>query len=117
MEFLKDHMVTKEEFGVLRSDVDEMRAVMVTKDELVQEMSKMVTKEEFNAELAKTKLEFLDAMDDKFLNLKTDLVTIVRKEDHKIVALVGLLKEKHVLSDHEAKSLLGMEPFPQISLL
>ncbi len=105
MEFLNDHMVTKEEF------TNEFAKV---REEFTGEFAKV--REEFTRDLSKTKLELLDAMDDKLLNLKTDLVTIMRKEDYKVTALVGLLRTKQVLSDDEAKSLLGMEPFAQISL-
>ena len=38
-----------------------------------------------------------------------------QNEDRMVIALIGLLREKQVISEEEAKSLLGMEPFPQIS--
>ena len=55
-----------------------------------------------------------DGVDDKITNLKGDLIVLMRKEDRKVITLIGLLREKQVISEEEAKSLLGMEPFPQV---
>ena len=60
------------------------------------------------------KVEILDGVDDKITNLKGDLVVLMRKEDRKVITLIGMLREKQVISEAEAKALLGMEPFPQI---
>jgi len=38
----------------------------------------------------------------------------MRKEDRKVVSLIGLLREKRVITEDEAKQLLVLEPFPQI---
>ena len=78
--------------------------------------TKMVTREELGQALNKQKLDILDAMDDKLGDLKWDLVVIMRKEDKKVTALIGLLTERRIISMDDAKQLLGMEPFPQISL-
>lgn len=101
MEFLKDHMVTKEDFDTLKGEVGGMKAAMVTREDLTREISKQ-------------KLDILDGIDDKIANLKGDLVVLMRKEDRKVITLIGLLREKQVISEDEAKSLLGMEPFPQV---
>ena len=99
MEFLQEHMVTK-------TDLQE------AKTELRGEMSKMKT--ELRGEMSKMKTELLDAMDDKLSDLKGDLVILMRKEDRKVANLVNLLKNKRVISEEEAKTILALEPFPQI---
>ncbi|MEK7073482.1 MAG: hypothetical protein AAB974_03540 [Patescibacteria group bacterium] len=88
MEFLKDHMVTREDFDARMA--------------------------EMGVEMRKMKVEILDGVDDKITNLKGDLIVLMRKEDRKVITLIGLLREKQVISEEEAKSLLGMEPFPQV---
>ena len=55
-------------------------------------------------------------LDDKLANLKGDLVVLMRKEDTKLKALVGLLRDKRLISEPEAKSILTMDPFPQLAL-
>ena len=74
----------------------------------------MVTREELAQEFHKQKLDILDGVDDKLINLKADLVLAMRKEDRKVVSLISLLRAKQLISEDEAKSLLGMEPFPQV---
>lgn len=92
MEFLKDHMVMKEEF---------MMGLNKQKTEILQELNKQ-------------KLEILDEMDDKLADLKGDLVILMRKGDRKVVSLIALLRDKKVISEDEAKGLLTLEPFPQL---
>ena len=67
------------------------------KGEIAQIKSTMVTK---------------DYLDDKLLNMKGDMVVMMRKEDEKVKLLVNLLNKKNVLSDIEAKSIFALEPFP-----
>lgn len=74
MDFLQEHMVIKSEF----------------KDEL----GKMATKDDLRQSLNKQKLEILDAIDDKLVNLKGDIIALVRKEDKKVVGLIELSKKK-----------------------
>ena len=61
-------------------------------------------------------LRLNDAMDEKLGDLKGDLVVLMRKEDKKLTELVNVLKERHIISEEDVKRVLGMEPFPQISL-
>jgi chromosome segregation ATPase len=99
-EFLQEHMVTKGELkGELKKLKEDLEAKMATKEEL-----------------KKTELGLKDHIDDKLADLKGDLTILMRKEDHKLLYLVKLLKEKNVISDEEVKELINMEPFPKPSL-
>ena len=53
-----------------------------------------------------------DYLDDKLLNMKGDMVVMMRKEDEKVKTLVQILKEKSVLSDADVKIIFALEPFP-----
>ncbi|MBI2416179.1 MAG: hypothetical protein HYV33_06000 [Candidatus Kerfeldbacteria bacterium] len=57
-----------------------------------------------------------DYLDDKLADLKGDLTVLIRKEDHKMTALVKLLHHKQILSEQEADQIFAMEPFPQTVL-
>lgn len=86
--FIKDNAVTKEEFDELKKEVAKIQATMVTKDYL----------------------------DEKLADLRGDLVVLMRKEDTKLKALIGLLKRKNVISEEDTKELLTMEPFAELLL-
>ena len=53
-----------------------------------------------------------DYLDDKLLNMKGDMVVMMRKEDDKVKTLVQILQRKNLLNDDEAKSIFALEPFP-----
>lgn len=91
MEFLQEHMVTQEEFRDLDHKVDGL-----------------------SVKINQTKLDLLDAMDEKMAGLKGDLVVLMRGEDKKLSVLVEVLAAKNVLSHDEARSILDMQPFPQM---
>ncbi|MFA4890969.1 MAG: hypothetical protein WC604_01260 [Candidatus Gracilibacteria bacterium] len=55
-----------------------------------------------------------DYLDDKLEEHHGNMIILMRKGDTKLLRLVELLKEKNVLNDEEAKSLLTMEPFPKL---
>lgn len=90
MDFLAKHMVIKEELKDLE--------------------------EKLKHEMNKQKLDILDAVDVKLARLKGDLVVLMRKTDKKIVALVEILKEDKVIALEKAKTVLAMEPFPQLAV-
>lgn len=100
--FIKDNAVTKGEFGELKGEFGGLRGEF---DELKQVVMKiqatMVTK---------------DYLDEKLADLRGDLVVLTRKEDTKLKALIGLLKQKNVISEGDAKQLLTMEPFAELLL-
>lgn len=95
MDFLVKHMVIKEELFDVKDGLEKRI------DDLKQEMNKQ-------------KLDILDAVDIKLARLKGDLVVLMRKEDKKVVALVEILKEDKVIAPEKAKTVLAMEPFPQL---
>jgi hypothetical protein len=52
-------------------------------------------------------------IDDKLADLKGDLIIMMRKEDRKLGALIGLLAQRKVISEKDAKQILSLEPFPK----
>jgi len=63
-----------------------------------------------------TKVYLEDKLNEKFADLRGDLVVLTRKEDTKLNTTVSLLAEKHVFTNDEAKNILAMEPFPKVSV-
>jgi archaellum component FlaC len=57
-----------------------------------------------------------DYLDDKLADLRGDLVVLTRKEDAKLITLVGMLTEKNIISVEDAKKIMSMEPFPKLAL-
>jgi len=88
MEFLQENIATKEDLKDL--------------------------KEELKKEMVKQKEDIIDSVDKKLGELGGNLISLTRKEDKKVVSLIGVLKSKNNLSKEEAQKLLEMEPFPQI---
>jgi len=92
---------------------------MVMKKDLKQELKAFATKEDLKGFATKTDFramqqEILDGVDKKLVNLKGDLIVMMRGEDQKVVGLIDLLKNKAVITEIEAKQLLIMQPFPQL---
>ena len=91
------------EFVAVRSDISGLKSeVSGLKTEIGVIKSTMVTK---------------DHLDDKLADLKGDLITVVRKENTKVVALIQKLREKNVLDDADMNFLLAMDPFPDLRAL
>src|SRR3989338_3933897 len=82
-EMMRDEGVTKREFheemGGIKSRLDKVEALMVTKDYL----------------------------DDKLADLKGDIIVELRHEDKKVVALIEVLRNKNIISMDESKNILG----------
>jgi hypothetical protein len=55
----------------------------------------------------------MDYLDDVTVNLKTGFGLSLRREDYKLTTLVGLLKNKSVISEEDAQSINSVEPFPK----
>ena len=102
LEFLQEHMVTHEEL---------QQGLLEVKADLHSEIQEVKT--ELRSEIQKTKLDFIDKMDEKFSDLKGDLVVLMRKEDRKLAALVDVLRKKELLTENEASLVLALEPFPR----
>lgn len=97
MGFLQEHMVVKEEF--------ESRFNML--DGKINAL---------DVKLNKTKLDLIDAMDEKNASLRGDIVVLMRGEDRKLTSLIESMKKKNLLDANEAQTLLALPPFPQLSL-
>jgi predicted nucleic acid-binding Zn-ribbon protein len=92
---------TEKRFDNLETDVNQLKTdVSLLKTDMTHVKSSMVTK---------------DYLDDKLADLRGDLVVLTRKEDHKVAALVDILKQRKVLTEADAKKIMSMEPFPQIT--
>jgi hypothetical protein len=76
------------EIGSMKSEIGSIKSQMVTKDYL----------------------------DEKLADLRGDLNVLMRKEDHKVVAIVDVLLKRKVITSEDAQRILAMEPFPQHSL-
>ncbi|MFH1662192.1 MAG: hypothetical protein ABIA02_03800 [Candidatus Falkowbacteria bacterium] len=78
----------KSENNSMKSDINSMKSQMLTKDYL----------------------------DEKLYDFRGDLIVILRKEDTKVRKLIDILKKKNFLSDEDARIVLSMEPFPQMTV-
>ncbi len=87
--------------------LDFMKTNMATKQDLAELGS------ELRGEMAITKHEILDSMDNKLSDLKGGLIVLMRKEYTKVTELIKILTNKDVLSPDEASKLRSLEPFPQ----
>ncbi len=104
MNFLVDHMATKEE---LRYEISEIKKIMATQDDL----KGMATKED----LGKLRSDMIDHMEKNTLKLETTFGVMMRAEDQKVGALVNLLTNKNIISSQEAGLILKMVPFPSVA--
>ncbi len=91
MEFLQEHMVTKEE---LHSELSSLR-------------------NELRSEIRQSELKILDSVDEKLSNLKGDLTVMMRGEDRKLTFLIKKMLERKLLSKEDADEILSLHPFPQ----
>jgi len=111
MEFLQEHMVTKAEFNQLEVKVDGLDLRVGGLETRVGGLEQKV--DGLSQKINQTKLDLLDALDDKIGNLKGDLVILMRKEDKKVDHLIQLLQQKSVITEQDATTLLEIRPFPQ----
>ena len=117
--------LTKKEFG---EKFDELITTVKDGFDSVHEQVKSEissVKTELKSEISSVKSEVAsiksqmvtkDYLDEKLADLRGDLVVLVRKEDTKVMALIGALKEKKILDDMDVKKITGMEPFAQFSV-
>ncbi len=106
MDYLKTNVPTKEDLKELEQKFD--RKLDVVKHELMDYT---------DTSLGKMKHELMDYTDTRSeklrFDIQGDIVTQSRKEDAKLVGLIEILEHKNIITDREAKTLLGMEPFPR----
>lgn len=96
----------EEEITSIKEDLETVKKTMATKEDL----KRMATKED----LGKLNIELRDFIDDKLVDLKGDLIVLMRKEDKKLVSLIKILRQKSILTDKETMDILSAEPFPQL---
>lgn len=92
---------TKSEIGTLKLEVGTMKVEMVTKDYLETKLSNLVTK---------------DYLDDKLVDLKGDLIVLIRQGDVKLMRLVSHLASKKVISKEFENKIKSLEPFTKASI-
>ena len=54
-----------------------------------------------------------DYLDEKLVDLRGDIVILLRKEDRKLEALIEKLKERHIITDKDIKELQEIQIFAQ----
>ncbi|MBI2483173.1 hypothetical protein HYV74_03280 [Candidatus Uhrbacteria bacterium] len=64
-------------------------------------------------EIAKSEHRMKAWVEERLADLRAEIVLLTRKEDHKVLRLVDMLRAKKLLTDHEVAELLRMEPFPR----
>jgi hypothetical protein len=107
MDFLVENMVTKKE---LDYELGEIRKEMATKEDLKFELGEIRKEMATKDDLGKMRSEMIDFIDKRLLNLKTDLVVIVKGEDQKLTALIELMTHKELLTPSEARGIIQMNP-------
>lgn len=85
-------------------------------DEQIKELKDDITELKSDMVLVKTSMVTKNYLDDKLADLRGDLVVLMRKEDKKVQSLIELLHAKKVISEEEARRILAMDLFPQVSL-
>jgi len=83
-------------------------------DDRFQEMDDRFQGIEKDMVVIKATMVTRDYLDDKLADLKGDLVVLMRKEDAKLTALIEMLSKKNIISADEVKTILSMQPFPQL---
>ncbi len=105
MQYLKEFMVVKEDLAHFATKEDLER--FATKEDLNSLRS------EFKSDLGKLRSDFMDYLDRRLLDLKGDIVVIMKSENRMICDLIALLVSKSLISSTEAHSIIKMQPFPQ----
>jgi len=115
MDFLKENMVVKTELQEVKIDLQEVKTELQEgTNQLRKEMKQEIGK--LKQDIGKLKLDLIDVISEKNAELRGDIILLTRKEDKKVVNLIELLREKKLITKNEAKSILILEPFPQLFL-
>ncbi len=89
----------------------------VSNDEIMDFLKEtMVTKDELKLEIGKFRSDMIDFISKENLNMKADIVTMLKTEDQKVLSLIQLLVHKNVISDGEAKAIVKLDPFAHHTL-
>lgn len=93
-------------FDTLETRVTRIEETMVTKDDLRYEVDRLDSK------IGKLRSDLIDYIADQNMNLRGDIIQVVRGEDRKVVSLVQLLVQKSLITKKEAEGIVAMQPFP-----
>ncbi|MBI2483627.1 hypothetical protein HYV71_00380 [Candidatus Uhrbacteria bacterium] len=102
-------------YGVTTDEImDYLKENVPTHDDLKQfatkeDLKQFATKED----LGRMRSDIIDFVDKKLLDLKGDIIILMKTEDQKLLALIALLVQKNVISDREAKQVVKIDPFRQ----
>ena len=105
LEFLQDHMVTKEEFRGLEQKVDGIEKRVDGIDQKVVGLEHKMS--DLERKLNQTKLDIIDHLDTKLIDFKVELTRMINNGDHKLVALIDLLVKKHILERTDVEKILA----------
>jgi SMC interacting uncharacterized protein involved in chromosome segregation len=62
-----------------------------------------------------SKIVTKDYLDEKLFDLRGDLLTVIKKEDHKVDTLIEILYKKDILNRKDKESILKIELFPKMA--
>lgn len=99
--------------SMVKAGFDDITQRMATKEDLSREISKLRAEMATKEDLGKMRSEMIDYMAKQNMELKGDLIVLMRGGDRKLFALIELMVEKSLLSRGEANRVTKLEPFPQ----
>jgi len=99
--FSLEHVATKEDLNGFATKED--LKGFATKEDL----KAFATKEELYREMNIQKLDIIDRMDDKFADMKGELIALHKNSDKKFNSLIEILRKRKGISKQEAMRLLG----------
>jgi len=107
---------TQEQFEKIDERFEKIESTMATKADLEgfatkKDLEGFATKDDL--EKMETRLVTKDYLDDKMLDLRGDLVVMLRKGDTKLKTLVGVLAGRKVIDENDVKKIYSPEPFAQ----
>lgn len=116
MEEEKKQSVTLEDLaGMVKAGFDEIYKEF---DEVHKQMGSMATtmatKDDLSREVGKLRSDMIDYIAQQNMQLKGDLIVLMRGEDKKLFSLVELLVEKNIISKADANRVTNIQPFPQM---
>lgn len=92
---------------MIKDGFDDIHEKMATKEDLAE------LRKDFKVDLGELRSGMFDYIGKQNIELKTDLVILMRGEDKKLFSLVELLVEKGLIAKAEANKITKLEPFPQ----
>jgi len=108
--FSLEHVATKEDLNGFATKED--LNGFATKEDLngfatKEDLKAFATKEELYKEMNVQKLDIIDRMDDKFADMKGELIALHKNSDKKFNSLIEILRKRKGISKQEAMRLLG----------